>query len=61
MPERRVIFRHALRNALLPVITNIGLELPFLFSGAIVTETIFSWPGMGRQLSSRWATPTTRS
>ena len=47
--ERRVIFRHALRNALLPVITNIGLEIPFLFSGAIATETVFSWPGMGRQ------------
>jgi peptide/nickel transport system permease protein len=49
VPERTVIFRHALRNALLPVVTNIGLEIPFLFSGAIVTETIFSWPGMGRQ------------
>lgn len=49
VPERRVILRHALRNALLPVITNIGLEIPFLFTGAIVTETIFSWPGMGRQ------------
>jgi peptide/nickel transport system permease protein len=49
VPERRVILRHALRNALLPVITNVGLEIPFLFSGAIVTETIFAWPGMGRQ------------
>jgi ABC-type dipeptide/oligopeptide/nickel transport systems, permease components len=49
VPERRVVLRHALRNALLPVITNIGLEIPFLFSGAIVTETIFAWPGMGRQ------------
>jgi peptide/nickel transport system permease protein len=47
--ERTVVFRHALRNALLPVVTNIGLEIPFLFTGAIVTETIFSWPGMGRQ------------
>jgi peptide/nickel transport system permease protein len=46
--ERRVTFRHALRNALLPVITNLGLEIPFLFSGAIATETVFSWPGMGR-------------
>ncbi len=46
--ERRVIFRHALRNALLPVVTNIGLEIPFLFTGAIVTETIFSWPGIGK-------------
>ena len=47
--ERRVVFRHALRNAMLPVVTNLGLEIPFLFAGAIVTETIFSWPGMGRQ------------
>jgi peptide/nickel transport system permease protein len=47
--ERSVVYRHALRNALLPVVTNIALELPFLFTGAIVTETIFSWPGMGRQ------------
>jgi len=49
LPERTVVFKHALRNALLPVITNIGLEIPFLFTGAIITETIFSWPGMGRQ------------
>ncbi len=48
VPERRVIYRHALRNALLPVVTNMGLELPFLFTGAIATETVFSWPGMGR-------------
>jgi len=45
--ERTVIFRHALRNALLPVVTNVAIELPFLFAGAIATETIFSWPGMG--------------
>lgn len=49
VPERRVITRHALRNAMLPVLTNIALELPFLFTGAIATETIFSWPGMGRE------------
>jgi peptide/nickel transport system permease protein len=48
LPGRTVVFRHALRNALLPVVTNIGLEIPFLFSGAVVTESIFSWPGMGR-------------
>ncbi len=48
LPGRVVVFRHALRNALLPVVTNIGLEIPFLFSGAIVTESIFSWPGEGR-------------
>jgi len=45
---RAVVFKHALRNALLPVITNIALEIPFLFTGAIVTETIFSWPGIGK-------------
>jgi peptide/nickel transport system permease protein len=49
VPERTVIFKHALRNAMLPVVTNLGLEIPFLFTGAIVTETIFSWPGMGRE------------
>lgn len=48
LPGRKVTFKHALRNALLPVVTNIGLEIPFLFSGAIVTETIFSWPGIGK-------------
>jgi peptide/nickel transport system permease protein len=47
LPSRVVNFKHALRNAMLPVITNIGLEIPFLFTGAIVTETIFSWPGVG--------------
>ena len=44
---RVVIGKHAFRNAMLPVVTNVALEIPFLFSGAIVTEQIFSWPGMG--------------
>lgn len=48
IPERRVIVRHAFRNALLPILTNLALEIAFLFSGAIVTEQVFSWPGMGR-------------
>lgn len=48
LTPRAVVGRHAFRNALLPVTTNIALELPFLVSGAIVTETIFSWPGTGR-------------
>ena len=48
LANKVVTYRHALRNAMLPVITNIGLEIPFLFTGAIVTETIFSWPGIGR-------------
>jgi peptide/nickel transport system permease protein len=48
LPERVVILKHALRNALLPIITQIALTLPTLFSGAVVTEAIFSWPGMGQ-------------
>ncbi len=48
LPERRVLIRHALRNALLPMITLAGLELPTLLGGALVTETVFTWPGMGR-------------
>lgn len=46
--ETRVVFGHALRNALLPVVTVIALEFGALFSGALITETIFAWPGMGR-------------
>ena len=46
--ERGVIFRHALRNALIPVVTILGLAFAGLMSGAIMTETIFSWPGIGR-------------
>jgi peptide/nickel transport system permease protein len=45
---RRVIWRHAFKNAALPIVTIVALELPVLFSGALFTETIFSWPGMGR-------------
>ena len=47
MPPRRVVVRHAIRNALLPVVTLIGLSLPFLVGGAIITEKIFAWPGLG--------------
>ena len=46
--ERVVIFRHALRNALLPLVTLFGLAIPSFFSGALIVETIFSWPGIGR-------------
>ena len=46
--ERMVIVRHALRNALIPVVTLMGLSLPDLVAGSLVTETIFGWPGMGR-------------
>jgi len=48
LKERTVIFRHALRNALLPAITLLAFELPGLFSGAIITEQIFGWPGIGK-------------
>ncbi|MFA5839989.1 MAG: ABC transporter permease [Candidatus Margulisiibacteriota bacterium] len=48
LPERIVIFKHALRNALIPIVTILGLSLPDLFGGAFIIETIFAWPGMGR-------------
>lgn len=48
--ERTVIVRHALRNALVPVITVLGLEFGFLLGGVVITETVFSWPGVGRLL-----------
>ncbi len=50
LPERVVVYKHALRNALIPIVTLMGLAIPGLFSGAVLTETIFSWPGMGRAL-----------
>ena len=46
--ERQVVLHHALRNALIPVVTLIGLQIGFLLGGAVVTETMFSWPGVGR-------------
>ena len=46
--ERVVIYKHALRNALIPVITLLGFQIRFLFSGALLTETVFGWPGMGK-------------
>lgn len=46
--ERKVVFRHALRNALIPIITILGLDLPLLVGGAALTENVFNWPGMGR-------------
>ena len=46
--ERRILFVHAFKNASLPLVTLIGLDLPFLLAGAVVTETIYAWPGMGR-------------
>ena len=51
--ERAVLFGHALKNAFLPIITVIGLQTGLLLAGAILTETIFSWPGMGRLVVNR--------
>ncbi len=48
LSERVVLFKHALKPALIPVVTLIGLQVGTLFSGAVVTETVFSWPGIGR-------------
>jgi peptide/nickel transport system permease protein len=48
LSRRSVLYRHALRNAILPFVTIIGLDLAFLLGGALVTESVFAWPGMGR-------------
>ena len=48
LPERTVVYKHALRNAMIPILTVLGLQFGALLAGAIVTETIFSWPGIGR-------------
>jgi peptide/nickel transport system permease protein len=48
--ERRVLTRHGLRNALLPVVTVVGGRIGFLFAGAVLTESVFAWPGLGRLL-----------
>ena len=48
LPEKMVIIKHALRNALIPIITVVGLQFGFLLGGAVLTETVFAWPGIGR-------------
>ncbi|HEX9246522.1 MAG TPA: ABC transporter permease [bacterium] len=48
LPRRRVLNRHVLRNSLIPIVTIMGLDLSVLFSGAVITESIFGWPGLGR-------------
>jgi peptide/nickel transport system permease protein len=48
--RRSVLIRHALRNALLPIVTTIGLQFGTLLGGAVITESVFAWPGMGRLL-----------
>ena len=48
LPNRMVIYKHALRNALIPIVTMLALDLPTIFGGAVFVEILFSWPGMGR-------------
>jgi peptide/nickel transport system permease protein len=50
IPENRVIYAHVLRNSLLPIVTAIGLEMGYLLGGSVITETIFGWPGVGREI-----------
>ena len=50
LPNRKVIYKHALKNAMIPVVTVVGLQFARLMGGAILTETVFSWPGIGRLL-----------
>ncbi len=53
IPERRVVYKHALKNAFIPILTMMGLQFALLLAGAILTEMTFSWPGMGRLLMER--------
>jgi peptide/nickel transport system permease protein len=53
LPERLLVYRHALRNTFIPVLTLLGLQFAILLAGAVLTETTFSWPGMGRYLVER--------
>jgi peptide/nickel transport system permease protein len=53
LPENKLVFRHALRNTFIPIMTLIGLQFAILLAGAVLTETVFSWPGVGRYLVER--------
>jgi peptide/nickel transport system permease protein len=50
LSERAVVFKHAMRNSLIPIVTLLGLQIPILFGGTVFIETIFAWPGMGRAI-----------
>ena len=50
LPERRVVYGHALRNAMIPIVTILALDFGTLFSGALITETMFGWLGMGKTI-----------
>lgn len=50
LPMSKVIFKHALKNAMIPILTVVGLQIGLMFGGAILTETVFAWPGIGRMM-----------
>ncbi len=50
VPAARVVLKHALRNSLIPIVTVLGLQVGAVLTGAVITETIFAWPGVGRLL-----------
>jgi len=47
LPERSVLYKHAFRNAVLPIVTAFAISIGFILSGAVITETVFDWPGLG--------------
>jgi ABC-type dipeptide/oligopeptide/nickel transport system permease component len=49
LSRRRIIVKHALRNALIPIVTLVSIDIAFIIGGAIITESIFGWPGLGRK------------
>ncbi|MCA1814555.1 MAG: ABC transporter permease, partial [Halobacteriales archaeon] len=51
VPERQVVLNHALRNALIPIVTVVGLTFALLLSGAVLTENVYNWPGLARELT----------
>jgi len=55
IPENRLVYKHSLRNTFIPIMTLIGMQMAILIAGAVLTETTFSWPGMGRYLVDRIA------
>jgi peptide/nickel transport system permease protein len=56
LPRRTVVVKHALRNAMIPIVTLVSLDIAFMIGGAIITESIFGWPGVGRLYISAIAT-----
>ena len=60
LPQRSIVVSHALRNAMLPIVTLVALSLGYIVAGAILVETIFSWPGIGQAIYAAVSSATTR-